>query len=103
MALKEGDHIREASSNVVAFIQDFHLGAEQLKSMEHFITKRGIEVEEGDIEANVGMVERFIKIPLARYVYGREAYYQALAAYDDDVLSALTAINEGTVKELGLR
>jgi len=103
LALKEGELIKDASGNVNAFIQDFHLGAEQLTSIERFIAKRGIEIEDGALEAHAEMVERFVKIPLARYVFGREAFYQAMTAYDDDVVATLAAINEGTVKELGLR
>jgi hypothetical protein len=76
---------------------------EQMMEIAGFLNRRGIEVEGDELIAEREWMDRYVKISLARFLYGREAFYQARAAYDDDVAAALHEIEVGTVKELGLR
>ncbi|MEQ9188689.1 MAG: S41 family peptidase [Cryomorphaceae bacterium] len=100
---KEGEVMRAEMKTVRAFIQDHHLEQSDLAIISHYAAKRGVDLDPEALEENRELIERFVKVPLARYIYGREAYYEAMTAYDDDVKMALTEIEVGTVKELGLR
>ena len=98
-----GEGILEAHDKVEDFIASFSLKDEQMMEIAGFLNRRGIEVEGDELIAEREWMDRYVKISLARFLYGREAFYQARAAYDDDVAAALHEIEVGTVKELGLR
>jgi carboxyl-terminal processing protease len=100
---REGQQLTEAYSSVSKFIKEFELSDEHFDRFAVYLNRRAVETSTDELLEHRALIEERLKIPMARFVYGREAFYEALAAYDDDVSAALQQIDRGTVKELGLR
>lgn len=101
-AILSGDEIRSNYASMEKFIEEFQLDDETIGSLNSYSNSRGVEVDVEELAESESLKE-FVMVPLARFIYGKEAYYQARAAFDADVLATLHEIEAGTVKELGLR
>lgn len=96
------EEIKSKYSSASGFLDRFELSEDRLEDFRNYVDRRGISTDDETFFRNVALVNERVKVTLSRFVYGYNAYFQALAYYDEDVKAVKNEIERGTYKELGL-
>ncbi len=97
-----GEEIKTNYKSVIEFLSDFELNEAQLSNFRAYIDRTGLSTDDQTFNKNESYINERAKTLLTRFVFGYEAYYEALAYYDADVKAVKNEIERGTYKELGL-
>lgn len=103
MKNKKEEMLRAQFSDVAAFLDGYALLDEDIFWLKEYLEAKEIEATLEELNEHREAIEEQMSIALSRYVFGHQAFYQALAYYDKDVAAARKEIEQGTFRQLGLK